>query len=207
MDEESAWRKHELMQLRLKIISAEPAFREVLIRAGIALNYAHWEGFIKTSTELLLSFISGAKEKNSTLSTRFIVHSVKSEIESVINSKNPDHVTESLDSIIACFEKASNIRTSNYVDTESNLSSKVFDRIARSVGVDTLAYSHLYPFIDETILANRHKIAHGEKTNMSTEDYQRISDRVMDLMYQYKSDIENIAATKSYLRKDKITIL
>ncbi len=62
-------------------------------------------------------------------------------------------------------------------------------------------YMHLYPFIDESIVNKRNYIAHGEFMDVDLGEYKRISDRVFDLIRQYKDDIENIAVSKSYARQ------
>lgn len=52
-----AWRKKEMMTLKLLIESGDEA-RITLIRAGIALLCAHFEGFIKDASNDYLSFVS-----------------------------------------------------------------------------------------------------------------------------------------------------
>lgn len=162
--------------------------------------YSHWEGFIKASSELLLNYISNQKLKNDELSDVYVIQSFKSHLSNLAETKNASIAVESLRFILDEMNKSACIKYKNYVNTESNLSSEVFDRIAKSVGVDVNKYMHLYPFIDESIVNKRNYIAHGEYMDVNIDEYKRISDRVFDLIRYYKDDIENIAVRRSYAK-------
>ncbi|RYF60728.1 MAG: hypothetical protein EOO27_04715, partial [Comamonadaceae bacterium] len=56
LDNELGWRKKEISAFRVasSINGREASF---YIRAGVALLYAHWEGFIKNSSEHYLNFV------------------------------------------------------------------------------------------------------------------------------------------------------
>ena len=51
IEKEYSWRIRELSQFKSSILSASDKAQEGLIRAGVALLYAHWEGFIKKSSD------------------------------------------------------------------------------------------------------------------------------------------------------------
>lgn len=173
---------------------------KTILRAGVAILYSHWEGFVKSSSEILLNYVSNQKLKNEELSEVYVIQSFKSHISNLAETKNAGVAVESLRFILSEMRKCASISPKNYVNTESNLSSDVFDRIAKSVGVDVEKYLHLYPFIDESIVNKRNCIAHGEFMDVDFEEYRRISDRVFDLIRTYKDDIENIAVSKSYAK-------
>lgn len=190
--DEFAWRHKELMDIRLLTRSSNIVIQKVLIRAGVPLAYAHWEGFIKTSSELLLNYVSHQGLQNKELSDVYFTHSVKTHVSQVIESTKTISVTNA-----ACFvrdsaEKKAEIRHKNYVDTASNLKSEIFEQIARSLGVNIGPYQHLFPYIDETIVNNRNMIAHGEFIQISISDFHTLIDRVSDLVRMYKTDLENI---------------
>lgn len=199
--DEFSWRHKELLDFRLLMRTANSIAQKVLIRAGVPLAYAHWEGFIKSGTELLLNFVSQQNLQNKDLSDAYYTHSIKTYIAQLIESTRAINVTNA-----ACFvrdsaDKRAEIRHKNYVDTESNLSSDVFDQIARSIGIDVQSYKYLYPYIDESIVASRNKIAHGEFVELNPDDFHALIDRVSDLIRMYKTDLENIVANNSYKRR------
>ncbi|MGP5307131.1 MAE_28990/MAE_18760 family HEPN-like nuclease [Vreelandella alkaliphila] len=201
LNSEYVWRQQEIMNLRLAIKSREQTIAQrTLLRAGVTVSYSHWEGFIKKSTEHLLSFISNQRHKNSELSDLFISHSLKKHLVQLEETKSSRKTQEIINFLYSKSESRANISHRNFVNTQSNLSSTVFEEIASSVGINTVGYKHLYPYIDETIVAKRNQIAHGETLQIDSDDFIRITDRILDLLRMYKNDVENIAALKSYLK-------
>ena len=74
----------------------------------------------------------------------------------------------------------------------------VFDQIAKSVGIDTEKYQFLYKYIDETIVHNRNKIAHGENLQLTISDFHSLVDKIDELTYMYKTDLENAVLTQKF---------
>lgn len=60
ISEDLAWRKKELTDLKYIIDTKSLSLvrKSLLGRCGIAILYAHWEGFIKKSSLRFLEFIS-----------------------------------------------------------------------------------------------------------------------------------------------------
>ena len=196
--DEFSWRHKELLELRLLTRSSNIANQRILIRAGVPLAYAHWEGFVKAGSELLLNFVSHQNLQNDQLADPYFAHSVKSQMAMVLESARPNTVIEAACFVRDAHNKKAEIRHKNYVDTVSNLSSDVFQQIAGSLGIDLGPYRHLYPYIDETIVNNRNKIAHGEFIQLSVSDFHALVDRVADLMRMYKTDLENIVISNRF---------
>jgi len=196
--DEFSWRHKELMDLRLLTRSSNAVNQRVLIRAGVPLAYAHWEGFVKAGSELLLNYVSHQGLQNKELSDAYFTHSVKTYVAQFLESAKAVSATDA-----ACFvrdsaDKKAEIRHKNYVDTASNLSSEVFEQIASSLGVNMGPYRHLFPYINETILNSRNKIAHGEFIEVSMSDFHDLINRVSDLIRMYKTDLENIVIRNQF---------
>lgn len=169
-----------------------------MIRAGVPLAYAHWEGFVKSGTELLLNFVSHQNLQNKDLTDVFFAHSLKTQINQLITSCKATSITETAAFVRDSSKMKAEIRHKNYVDTESNLSSVIFEQIAKSIGIDTSKYEVMYKYIDETILHNRNQIAHGEYLQLNITDFHALIDRVADLLHMYKTDLENLVITDSF---------
>ena len=61
IDDEIAWRKKELISIKNDVRSSENkdiSEQSRLIRSGIAMLYAHWEGAIKSLAEYYLIYVS-----------------------------------------------------------------------------------------------------------------------------------------------------
>lgn len=50
LSDELVWRQTEIVNLRMEAATAKELARKAILRAGVALAYAHWEGFVKCST-------------------------------------------------------------------------------------------------------------------------------------------------------------
>ena len=87
IDSEHSWRRKELSAIRSNIATAKSSAKETALRAGIALLYAHWEGFVKNCAEAYLCYVSSLKLKYSELKDNFLAISMKAEINEMIQTK------------------------------------------------------------------------------------------------------------------------
>lgn len=201
---ELAWRKVEISHLRIQAKDKSGALQNTLIRAGVAMSYSHWEGFVKQATEFFLQFLNFQRINVNLLEYVYATHFFKNEIYGFAQTKDVITSVRLLEAIFAKGNDVAKIKHENYVDTESNLSSVVFDNIAKSIGVDTSFYKDYYPYIDESLVSNRNGIAHGEKLLIDYKMMSGLTDKVIVLMEKYKTDIENICCQQSYLKKDVV---
>src|SRR5690606_4913035 len=58
IDEEFAWRLKEIADLKLQTSLSLGDRRKTIIRSGVPLLYAHWEGFVKASAQHFINFVS-----------------------------------------------------------------------------------------------------------------------------------------------------
>ena len=88
----------------------------------------------------------------------------------------------------------------NVIDTESNLSSKVFRDVVEKLGLDYSSYETREKLIDEKLLESRNTIAHGSYLATDLDGYIDLQDEVLGMMELFRNQIENSAITKSYRR-------
>lgn len=200
IDKEFSWRLKEIADLKSSIKSTKSIRKDTLIRAGIPLLYAHWEGFVKKSSEIYLNYISNQRLSYDELETNFIVHGVKGQVNVLKNSNNVKINIAIIDFLLEELEKRASIPYGNVIDTKSNLNSSVFEDIIYLLGFETSKYEARYNFIDESILKRRNFIAHGEYLDIKYDDYEELSKNVIILLRQFKTDIENSLALEAYKR-------
>jgi len=196
------WRRKELTELRsLADISRANASRQAtLIRAGTALLYAHWEGFVKTSATYFLEYVSAQRRTHAELSTNFLCVILRKQLSTARLTKKVSATGDIIDFLLERMDSRANLPTKNVINTESNLSSLVFREILWTLGLDEAPYATKKTLLDEKLLARRNHIAHGQSLDVSVDDYLEMHDEILALMDAFKTQIENACILKQYLR-------
>jgi hypothetical protein len=205
LDKELAWRLKEVADLTLAIKSSPPAHQRTLVRAGVPLLYAHWEGFIKNSSLSYIQFVSDQCLRLDQLSNCFIVFGAKKHLSALTQSRKSKINIEAVNFFTTHLTSSPTLSMSSAVNTESNLSSGVFDNIAISIGINPDRYTPRYNLIDESLLKRRNEIAHGEYLDLRPEEYRSLVDEVILLIRWYKTDIENAVALGLYKKPESVT--
>ncbi|BAM90437.1 hypothetical protein S58_44520 [Bradyrhizobium oligotrophicum S58] len=199
LDAEMSWRIKEISDFKLAT-KGQAASSKTFIRAGVALIYAHWEGFIKASSEIYLNFVDNQGHIYRDLKTCFAVFGLKGRLGLLSSGRKARSNIEALDFVLAEMDKPAKMSMSSAIDTESNLSSKVFVNIAESLDISTEPYATKFKLIDESLVSRRNKVAHGEYLDLPQADFIVLADEVLQMMRSYKTDIENAATLESYKR-------
>lgn len=197
LDVELGWRVKEIgvFSVGSKINGPD---RKCFIRAGVALVYAHWEGFIKASSEKYLEFIYSRGHTYRELKSCFAIVGLKNRLNSLSLSKKYLENIESFNFIVANLDQIAHAQTSSAIKTESNLTSVVFENIANSIDINIDEYSTKFNLIDESLVNRRNKVAHGEYLDISGKEFGVLVEEITSLMRSYKTDLENAASLKSY---------
>lgn len=199
LDAEMSWRIKEISDFKIAT-KRQPESSRTFTRAGVALVYAHWEGFIKAASEAYLNFVDNQGHIYRDLKTCFAVFGLKSRLVLLSNSRKAKPNIDALDFVFGEIDKPAKMSMSSAIDTESNLTSKVFANIAASIDISISSYETKFNLIDESLVSRRNKVAHGEYLDLSPLDFVVLADEVLQMMRGYKTDIENAASLQSYKR-------
>jgi hypothetical protein len=199
LDAEMSWRIKEIAAFKLAT-KAENIDRRVFVRAGVALIYAHWEGFIKAASEHYLNYVDNRGHLYRDLKSCFAVFGLKSKLRMLVDSRKARPNIEAFEFVLGAMDKQAKMSVASAIDTESNLTSRVFANIATSLDIGTAGYETKYNLIDESLVNRRNKIAHGEYLDLEAEDFRKLADEVLQMMRDYKTDLQNAASLASYKR-------
>jgi MAE_28990/MAE_18760-like HEPN len=199
LDKEMSWRIKEIAAFRMATKTQE-GDQKTFIRAGVALVYAHWEGFIKAASEAYLNFVDNQGHIYRDLKSCFAVFGLKSRLALLVESRQAKPNIEAFDFVLSELDKRTRMNMSRAIDTESNLTSKVFANIASSLDIATAAYETKFNLIDESLVRRRNEIAHGNYLDLEAEDFRSLADEVLQMMRDYKTDLQNAASTATYRR-------
>jgi hypothetical protein len=199
LDKEMAWRIKEIGVFQVGSKTNGPA-RKTYIRAGIALVYAHWEGFIKSASTSYLEYVQYRGHKYSELKSCFAIFGLKGKLELLTVSGKSVPNIEAFEFILSALEQPAKLNGRAAIDTQSNLTSKVFSNIASSLDIAIGDYETKFNLIDESLVSRRNKVAHGEFLDLDGEQFADLVVEVVGLMRSYKNDLENAASLESYKR-------
>jgi len=195
------WRIIELSVLKNKIPNTPNSpLQDVLIRAGVTMLYAHWEGFVKCVAENYLNYVSLKKLKHDQLESCFVALCLKKKINEMDNTNRFDLQTAAVDFMLQQLNERAYIPYEGIIQTKSNLSFFVFRDICTVIGIDYKKYQIKETLIDRELLDFRNRIAHGKYLSMKFNEYLALYDKVIQMMRDIKDDILNAAATEKFKR-------
>lgn len=204
LDQDLSWRRKEFTTLRLMIQSSRNHQKRILMRAGIALMYSHWEGHIKKSAEAYLCYLNCIAPKYSSMSDNFSHLSLGDKFFTGFSIKKYSSQKEIFDYIQSGLDSKFSVDEQKVINTESNLKSQVLMNILNQLGLDTNSFQLKENFIDSIMLKNRNKIAHGEHISDAdlTLSYSEIEKELLAMIEKFQNQVRNAAANKSYLKND-----
>lgn len=198
LDKALAWRLKEIAYVKSNAKSLKSFAQAALLRAGVPLIYAHWEGFVKGASEAYLEYVANKHLRYEELASCFVVFAAKRHVANLAQSNRATVNIGAVDFFRNSTGKQANISLSGAVNTEANLSSVVFENIATSLGVPMDQYVAYANLLDKSLLERRNKIAHGEYLDIDAAAFENLADEVLGLLRMYKTDIENMASMNAF---------
>ena len=199
LDHEFSWRLREIDLLKTQVQVASLEYCEMMMRAGIQLAYAHWEGFVKAGAEALLCYVSLSGKTYRELLPCFAVHGFSSDIDQLIESKKDVIRTRTIEFLLHNMDEIVSFHYKGRISTYGNLSFETFRNITAAIGIDASRYSTRGNFVDESLLSRRNKIAHGGRIDLDADGFTDVLDGVLILLRWFKSDLEKSITNKLFL--------
>ena len=206
IDNELAWRKKELTSIKVDVESSqikEKSEQSRAIRSGIAMLYAHWEGAIKSLAEFYLIYVSGLNLKYGELKNNFLAIAIKNSLNEFEDTKKATIHNKLIDNVYSKKNEISQIPCKNIIKTDSNLKMDIFKEIAATIGIDHNPYMLKKMLIDQRLLGNRNKIAHGERLETlegisNPTDYIELHKTIIELIDKFAQNIKDAAENEDY---------
>lgn len=198
---EIAWRKKELIQFRTLIGAKEnPDQQPALIRAGITLLYAHWEGFVKNAGTAYLEFVARRRLRYNQLAPNFVAIALRRLLGGTQTTAKSTTLTKVVDFFLNDLSQNADIPWKSAINTRANLKSEVFRQIINILGLDYSIYETKERFIDEKLLRNRNEIAHGKFLQVDFKEYLEIHREILSLIDLFQTQIDKAASKGSFRR-------
>lgn len=200
IDKEIAWRKKELSYLKGNVKENSPNYKTHL-RSAIVLLYAHWEGFVKNSCELYLSYIKTQKLNYNELSENIIALSLKYNLKDFEQTNKSTIHCQIVDFLLNNLNQRATIPDNDIIRTGSNLNSNILKEILTTVGLDYKEYELKNNLLDSVLLKNRNSIAHGEYIELNELNYNELYSDILAIMDDIKNKLSNSIVLEEFKRK------
>ncbi|MFD5744799.1 MAE_28990/MAE_18760 family HEPN-like nuclease [Streptomyces massasporeus] len=195
-----SWRKKELSVFKGQVEKAESGIRPALLRASIALLYAHWEGFVKNCAHAYLCYLASLKLSYLQLRPELAALAMRARLEEFeTTNRSLIHATLVRDIRENASSRAKIPTSRDAVRTFSNLNYDRLCDILCSVGCDFSRYTPYQDLIDEQLLAARNRIAHGEEDYIRLTDWDDVRVEIIRMMDDISTQVLNSATQKGYL--------
>lgn len=171
-----------------------------LLRSGVALLYAHWEGYIRTAATSYLEFVARQKLTYGELTINFVAIAMKAKLNEANDTNKATVFTAVTNLILTQVHQTSSIPYEDIISTASNLSSAILREITCLLGLDYSFYETKEVIINEQLLKRRNAIAHGEYLSLDRDEYQQLHDEILAMMENFRTQVENSACQKLYIR-------
>lgn len=198
---ELAWRKKELSEVKslVKTKKFSPSRHNALIRSGICLLYAHWEGFVKLAATSYLEYVRMQRLCYEELASNFLALAMKEKLKEAKETNKPSLYIPVCDFFLNELNQRC-LLPKDAISTASNLSSEIFREITHTLGIDFSPYSTKSQLIDTRLLKTRNEIAHGEYSIFEEEEYIELHEKVIEMLNIFRTQIENAAINEEYKR-------
>ncbi|MBL3565968.1 hypothetical protein JMM59_13280 [Rhodovulum sulfidophilum] len=193
------WRIREISDLKLAIRRGDAALQRVLLRAHVAISYAHWEGHVRLGAKLYLTHIALRKFPYEQLDRQFLKNYFLPRLNALSATKaSIEARCELLEDILSSTEKKFTRVNNDLINTRSNLNSEILSEICLICGIPFDHFSEETSFIDTILLKRRNAIAHGEDTFVEISDLDDLTDKTIGLMRTFGDALDNNAQLGTY---------
>ena len=203
LDEEFAWRRKELSAIWSDVSTGAPKAQPARLRAGTALLYAHWEGFIKAASEGYLEFVARRRLQCRQLCPGLLALALRTRLADFANTEDASAHIAFVEFVLGDLDSHARLPKLSVIKTGNNLNSQRLKTIVLTLGLDYTPFELKENLIDKQLLDWRNKIAHGKSLFPSESDFKVLYDEMSLLLRNFKDQLANAVVLKTYLKERK----
>lgn len=198
-DSDLIWRRKELSDMKSAINAADSVSRHALLRALVAMSYAHWEGYVRTCATRYFEYLTLRKKPFLEFERQIYVNSMLSRLDALYQSRRSiKERSELINEILDGSGRRFAYINQDLIDTKSNLNTDVVKDICLICGVDSNHFEDKRTFIDLLLLKRRNAIAHGQQEYIHVDEINEFVANVLAIMGAFRSLLENKVYAKAY---------
>lgn len=202
LDDCFQWRRTELAALRAEIERTNRAASphaprdRMVLRAAVALIYAHWEGFVKDACQHYLDFVAKRRLKYRELSDPWLHTSLRRTVSS--GSGTSDTVDRLAAAIRSGGAERAPLARKGVVETRANLRHDTVCEIMNALGLPLGMIETRAQLIDRRLCDARNSVAHGRATFPEPSDALDLHREVLEMMEYVRNAVISAAETAGY---------
>lgn len=197
--EDRNWRIKEISDLKSAIKLGDGSLRKVLLRALVAICYAHWEGYIRFAAKKYMEYVALRRLQFAELDRQFVRNYFLPRLAALSTSKaSLVQQCNIIDEVLNSSEHQFKRVNDDLINTRANLNFNVFSDICIVCGVSLGNFEDNTTFIDHVLLKRRNSIAHGEDTLIGFAELDEIASGTINLMRAFGDALENHVYRKTY---------
>lgn len=204
LDAALAWRRIELQTLKTQIqvaykSSTHSPLTRALARSGIALLYAHWEGYVKEACQAYVDYVAKRRLKVGELNDG-LLRVVLDQLHKRSTSGDEAARLALMEAVRTPENARARIPRDTIVDTKSNLRSAVLAEILHCIGFESDTFMTKNNLIDKTLCDGRNAIAHGRDYYPNPDEFDSLHDEITTMLESIRDTIMLHARDKKYRR-------
>jgi hypothetical protein len=202
LDDCFQWRRSELAALKTEIErtskanSAHAPRDRMVLRAAVALIYAHWEGFVKDACQHYLDFVAKRRLKYSELSDPWLHTSLRRIVAA--GSGTSDAVDRLASAIRRGGAERAALSRKGVVETRANLRHETVCDIMNSLGLPLGMIETRAQLIDRRLCDARNSVAHGRATFPEPGGALELHREVLEMMEYVRNSVISAAENARY---------
>lgn len=198
-DTDLTWRRKELSDLKSAIKAADVPSKPVLLRAIIAMSYAHWEGYVRTCANRYFEHLTLRKKPFVEFERQIYVNSMLGRLDALYRGRaSLEERCKLINDILDGEDRRFSYVNPELVDTRSNLNTDMIKNICIICGVDHSHFEQNRAFLDFLLLKRRNAIAHGQQEYIQADEIDDLVATILGLMSYFRNLVENKVYTKAY---------
>lgn len=197
-DSDLIWRRKELSDMKAAIKTADLSSKPALLRAIIAMSYAHWEGYVRTCANRYFEHLTLRKKPFLEFERQIYVNSILGRLNAMHSGVSLNERCKLINDILDGRGGKFSYLNPDLVDTRSNLNTDAIKDICMICGVDSNHFEQNRTFLDILLLKRRNAIAHGQQEYIQTDEIDEFVGNLLAIMGFFRNLLENKVYTKAY---------
>ncbi|MBI3271722.1 MAG: hypothetical protein HYZ53_22215 [Planctomycetes bacterium] len=200
LDRDLSWRKREITTARFALADLREHVKPIWLRASVCLLYAHWEGFVKFGASAYLNFVSLRRLRLRELPPSLVALCLRGELRNRDATERLSVHASLVQVLMGGMHERRELPWAEALRGVANLNSDQLREITVLLGLQSIRYETKKAFLDERLLANRNRIAHGERVDIAPAEYDEMHASVLELIGWFRDDLVEAVDRRAYVK-------